>query len=222
MNAPAVVLPTDADFELSAGRLCLDLPNTLGRRPTAEPIERLISYAHLVTWSRLAGLVDDAQAGALLDRAATRPDEAARVLRRAVALREAIYTAIHAVVNGEAVPDAAVATVNAEAARAGTHARIVAMDGGFAWGWDEEGPTLDRVLWPVARSAAELLTSSELPQVRECAADDCAWLFIDTSKNHGRRWCDMAVCGNRAKARRHYARTKGRVASRERREARGG
>ena len=42
--------------------------------------------------------------------------------------------------------------------------------------------------------------------VRECGASDCAWLFLDTSKNHHRRWCDMTRCGNRAKVRRFYAR----------------
>ena len=209
MQAPALRLPTDADFELSAGRLCLDLPNTLNRRPAPDPRELLTSYGRLVAWARLAGLVDDGRAETLLDEAASRPQEATRVLRRAVALREAIYAAMHAVVEDKSVPDAALATINAEAARASARARIVPTAGGFAWGWDEAGPALDRPLWPVARSAVELLTSPELPQVRECAADTCAWLFIDTSKNRSRRWCDMAVCGNRAKARRHYARAKG-------------
>ena len=209
MNVPAPALPTDADFELSAGRICLDLPNTLTRRPTAEPIEQLRSYAHLVAWSRLADSLDDELARALLGVAARRPDEAARVHRRAVALREEIYAAMHAVAAADSVPDAALATINAEAARANTRARIVPADAGFVWSWDEDGPPLDRPLWPVVRSAAELLTSSELAQVRECAADNCAWLFIDTSKNRSRRWCDMAVCGNRAKARRHYARARG-------------
>ena len=212
-SAPA--LPTDADFELSAGRLCLDLPNTLSRRPTPEPVEQLSSYGHLVAWARLAGLLDDEQAAALVDAAARHPEEARRVLRRTVSLREAIYAVMHALVAGEPVPDAALATINAEAARANGHACIVRADAGFAWGWDEDGPSLDRPLWPIARSAAELLTSSELPLVRECAADNCGWLFMDTSKNRSRRWCDMAVCGNRAKARRHYARAKGHVMSGE-------
>ena len=208
MTAVTPALPTDAPFELSAGRLCLDLPNTLSRRVTAAPVELLATYGHLVAWARLAGLVDDAVSAALLAEAARRPDEARRVLRRALALREAIYAAMHATVEDRPVPADALATINAEAARAGAHARIVPADSGFAWSWDEGGPSLDRPLWPVARSTAELLTSPELSQVRECAADDCGWLFVDTSKNHSRRWCDMAVCGNRAKARRHYARTR--------------
>ena len=68
------------------------------------------------------------------------------------------------------------------------------------------GYGFDRMLWPVTRSAAELLVSGELSRVRTCANDTCGWLFMDTSKNRSRRWCDMNDCGNRAKARRHYAR----------------
>jgi len=49
-----------------------------------------------------------------------------------------------------------------------------------------------------------LLTSSQrLNQVRQCRGDNCGWLFVDGSKNHSRRWCDMRDCGNRAKVRRH-------------------
>lgn len=62
--------------------------------------------------------------------------------------------------------------------------------------------------WPIVYSAAKLLASSGLDRVRQCAGDDCGWLFLDTSRNHSRRWCDMADCGNRAKARRHYRRTR--------------
>jgi predicted RNA-binding Zn ribbon-like protein len=64
------------------------------------------------------------------------------------------------------------------------------------------------MLWPVARSAADLLTSAEeLARVGQCADDrGCGWLFFDTSRNHSRRWCAMKDCGNRAKARRHYRR----------------
>ncbi len=80
---------------------------------------------------------------------------------------------------------------------------------GEGWGWVDAGePALDQMLGPVARSAVELLTSGRRARVRECeGANGCGWLFIDTSKNGRRRWCDMKVCGNRAKARRHRQRT---------------
>jgi predicted RNA-binding Zn ribbon-like protein len=215
VTAPAVALPRDADFELSGGRLCLDLANTVSRRKTDAPIDLLASYAHLVAWARLAGLVDQAGADALLAAAGRQPEDAARVLARAVGLREAIFGVMHALATAEGIPESPLATINAELGRAMAHARVVRADGGFAWGWDEDVPAaraLDRPLWAVARSAADLLVSDDRRLIRECAEDRCAWLFLDTSKNKSRRWCDMAVCGNRAKARRHYARVKGRDA----------
>jgi predicted RNA-binding Zn ribbon-like protein len=61
-------------------------------------------------------------------------------------------------------------------------------------------------VWLLALSAGELLMSQALQRVRACDADSCRWLFLDTSRNHTRRWCDMKVCGNRMKARRFQAR----------------
>lgn len=81
--------------------------------------------------------------------------------------------------------------------------------GRFAWSWADEPLDLEMPLWPIARSAAELLTSpAALPTLRLCASERCAWLFLDTSRNGSRRWCSMRTCGNRAKARRHHARVR--------------
>jgi predicted RNA-binding Zn ribbon-like protein len=63
-------------------------------------------------------------------------------------------------------------------------------------------------LWPIARDAAELLASERLEYVRACASKTCEWLFLDESKNHRRRWCDMTKCGNRAKVKRFYTQKK--------------
>jgi predicted RNA-binding Zn ribbon-like protein len=75
----------------------------------------------------------------------------------------------------------------------------------LAWR-DADRTDLDRVLWEAAASAADLLTSPDLARVKTCPGAGCAWLFLDRSRNGTRRWCDMSVCGNRAKARRHYSR----------------
>jgi len=76
------------------------------------------------------------------------------------------------------------------------------------WLWAEGGKALDCVLWPIARSAADLLTEGPLGAIRRCEGKGCGWLFLDTSRNRTRRWCDMRICGNRAKARRHHERMK--------------
>ena len=64
--------------------------------------------------------------------------------------------------------------------------------------------SLESVLWAVTRAAVDLLLSEELEHLRICDSDACAWLFLDRTKNHRRRWCDMKICGNRVKAKRHY------------------
>jgi predicted RNA-binding Zn ribbon-like protein len=83
-----------------------------------------------------------------------------------------------------------------------SRSQVVRKNGGFSWELRASQGDLDQMLWPVARSALDLLVSTELDTVRECAADDCAWLFLDESRNGSRRWCDMKVCGNRSKIRR--------------------
>jgi predicted RNA-binding Zn ribbon-like protein len=96
--------------------------------------------------------------------------------------------------------------LNAAVQQAGEHARIIHANRAFVWEWITPESHLTSILWPIARDAAELLTAGPLELVRECAAETCGWLFLDTTKNHRRRWCDMKTCGNRNKARRYYHR----------------
>jgi predicted RNA-binding Zn ribbon-like protein len=98
------------------------------------------------------------------------------------------------------------ARLNAALAAALPHLRLAPRAGGYDWVWDGRGDDLASPLWPILRSAADLLASPDLARVRECDGEDCTWLFLDYSRNRSRRWCSMASCGNRAKARRHYQR----------------
>jgi predicted RNA-binding Zn ribbon-like protein len=191
-------------FKFTGGRLCLDYVNTLRRRLTDRPLDLLRAYADLVTWGRDAGALTAAEAQALLREGARRPREAQAVVRRAVEVREALYRIFTATAGKRAPAPEDVAALNAALGEALAAARIVPRQRGFAWDWTEDPSALQRPLWPVVRSAAEMLTSNEVVAVRKCAAADCAWVFMDQSKNRSRRWCDMRVCGNRAKVRRHY------------------
>jgi len=127
---------------------------------------------------------------------------------RAVDVREVIYRLFYAIAEGDEPHQHDLVVLNAELAEAMSHASLVRKDDGYTWDWSASEPELAVVLWHVVRSAAELLTTEKLQDVRACAADDCRWLFLDISKNHSRRWCDMQTCGNQAKARRHYSRKK--------------
>jgi predicted RNA-binding Zn ribbon-like protein len=194
-----------ATDEMVGGRLCLDFANTVHSFYDEEKRDELQTYADLLEWSRRADLVTDREARRLLKEAAAHPAKAKAALERAKRLRDAIFKIFAAVAAGRAPERDDVALLNSVLAEALTHSRVVARPEGFVWGWAVED-SLDQLLWPLARSAADLLTSDELTRTRECGGESCTWLFMDTSKNRSRRWCDMKGCGNRAKSRRHYER----------------
>ena len=93
-------------------------------------------------------------------------------------------------------------------AQAPARRRLARSGGGYAWRIEPLAPSAPHLLAPVLWSAADLLIEGAQASIRQCANDECLWLFLDASKNATRRWCDMASCGNRAKARRHYLKTK--------------
>jgi predicted RNA-binding Zn ribbon-like protein len=195
-------------FGLSALRLCLDFANTLEGRLTSLPQESFRSYGDLLSWGQRAGVVAPDAASRLALEATRRTAEAIATLDRAVALREAIYR-IFSAVAGKRMPEAAdLGLLNGVLREALAALQVTPTADGFVWAWGSQRRELGHVLWSIAQSAADLLTSVDLQAVRECAAPDCGWLFLDTSRNHSRRWCDMKACGNRAKARRHYERNK--------------
>ena len=191
---------------IGGGWLCLDFSNTADWRIREVPEELLTDYWQLVSWSHYLGVLTQVEAAQLLQEAEHRPAEAAATLAAAIELREAIYRIFSAIsADGSPSPEDLV-ILNRALAGALSHLRIEQTREGFAWTWADAGTALDRMLWPVARSAADLLTLEHLDRVGVCANEGCGWLFFDTSRNRSRRWCSMQGCGNRAKARRYYAR----------------
>jgi predicted RNA-binding Zn ribbon-like protein len=195
-------------LKLLGGRLSLDFANTADWHASEEPVEQLTSYADLLAWSVHTGILIADQGQRMLEEARQRPLQAAAVLERAVALREAIYHIFSAISRGQAPPAADLAVLNAEVPQTLARSRIVPSLEGFAWDWAPGEDALDGMLFPVVRDAVDLLTSEELDRVGKCADGRCGWLFLDTSRNRSRRWCSMEDCGNRAKARRHYERSR--------------
>jgi predicted RNA-binding Zn ribbon-like protein len=194
-------------FDFASNRLCLDFANTLHDRTTKTPRDHFNAYADLVWWSKEVHILGVEETQSLLEEAQRHPEEAAQVLRDAVVLREAIYRIFAALIRKNSPEDADLQILNTVYAEAMGRACIVQQGDIFAWDWKGKEAALERMLWDIVRSAAELLISQKLPLVRECAAEDCGWLFLDSSKNHSRRWCDMKECGNRAKVGRHYEKT---------------
>lgn len=197
-------------FDFTAGELCLDFANTV-RGTRDRPAERLKTYQDLLAWGAQAGILNDEDVRYLGRVARAHPRKAAAALADAIALREALFRIVVSVIAGSVPAEGDLSTLNAALPRALNHLRVSARTDGCQcqWEWAAEDGALDRMLWPIARSAADLLVSSEVDRVRRCAnSGECDWLFLDTTRNRSRRWCDMSSCGNRAKARRHYARKK--------------
>lgn len=199
----------DRKFDLSGGALCLDFANTVLRRnQPGRTKDESEDYARLVGFARQTKLLAPAKAELLRNRARLLPPTVRHVMPAAITLREAIYRVFSAIAGDRPVHSKDVRLLEKFALEALKQRRLApSAQGAYGWQWKpEEAKNPGQILWPIALSAVQLLTSDQADAVRECAADDCAWLFLDESRNRSRRWCDMKVCGNRQKARRHYLR----------------
>lgn len=195
-------------FNLCGGHAVLDLVNTLDDRFGAgAPLERLTDYGALVRFAVESGLLDARRARRLRQVA---PAAAQRALRSARELREALAAALYARVDARSAAPAALRTLARELQRAARHRELRWQPGKrggmLSWDWGRFQARAELPVWLLAQSAGELMMSETVERVRACDAATCRWLFLDTSRNHTRRWCDMRVCGNRMKARRFQAR----------------
>jgi len=206
-------------FEFVGGQLALDFVNTASRRDAGPLNDRLDSYDDLVEWAETAKALPDEVPEQLRDAAAQHPAAAAKVLEDARTLREALYRIFRAFaaennIRAASAPD--MALLNAVFRRANEHRTLCCSRAApnshgaptFDWRWDECEAELDRVLWPIALAAADVVTTGDPHRIKECGGDNCNWLFLDQSKNRSRRWCTMEDCGSKVKSKRHYHRQK--------------
>ena len=198
-------------LKLVGGALCLDFANTVDWRTTEPPTDWLHDYEDVIRWCRYAGVLAGGQAKRLHERAASNPDDACAAFDQAVALREAIYRVFAAQSAGRPILARDLGLLNHVLTDAMAHLKLALTEGNLVWAWHNVEGLLEWPSWLIARSTADLLASERRSRVRECAGPGCGWLFLDMSRNRSRRWCDMADCGNRAKARRNYARKRGRA-----------
>ena len=193
-------------FHLSGVAPCLDLANTVSWRRSRQPIERLNGYGDLVEWARQSSLLTAAEARILAHEARRQPLAAARMLARTQALREAVYRVFSGLAVGTQPADEDLTHLERELQHALRNLHLTRTRSGVTLTWSRGAGQLARPLWIAARSAVEVLTSDSLRRLKTCPASNCGWVFVDTTKNGTRRWCDMQVCGSRAKARSYYAR----------------
>ena len=191
--------------DLVSGWLCLEFANTVDNYRRDDPYDFLPDFESLVAFGLRTDAVSRREAEVIRQLAKLEAARGVECLERARTLRRSIYDIFSTFAAGGDPPPDALAALNAMYSEAARHARVMRAGTSFEWGWDSADEP-DRLLWPVVRSAALLLTSPELNRLRQCDGHNCTWLFLDKSKNRSRRWCTMDICGNRAKSRRHYAR----------------
>lgn len=143
----------------------------------------------------------------LLKASGKHPAEAEMVYHQGLELRESIFRIFTALSGGSQADKGDLDHLSAAWREGQSHARLVRSADSFRLGWDDE-PCLECLLRTVAASAIDLVTSPQVRQVRSCAGGRCDWLFVDTSRNHLRRWCSMDECGNRAKMQRRQLKKK--------------
>lgn len=178
-------------FARPSGSWALDLVNTIDwRDDPARRIDLLTSARAFAEWTEHVGL------------------PVVRRVRwsRVNALRETLAAVFRAVARGDALPKAALAQWTRWTQSAWRHRELVEAGSGIAWRWRAGTDAADRVLFEICLEAVELLLSPERERVHLCEGPGCGWMFVDRSKAGRRRWCDMALCGNRAKAREFRAR----------------
>jgi predicted RNA-binding Zn ribbon-like protein len=204
-------------FDLCGGHPALDFVNSLDNRYREDgPNEMLTSYADLLRFLTETHLLDPHRARVLSKSVA--PDTAERVIQSVRALREATAAVLYSTLGGEPPSSADLRLLEKYFLEASRHrelhwegADVSAATGdqprraGLLWRWGRHASEPDLPVWILADAVSDILLSDQMTHVRTCAVDTCRWLFLDTSKNHSRRWCNMRVCGNRMKARRFQA-----------------
>jgi predicted RNA-binding Zn ribbon-like protein len=202
VGRPRTLITVDA-IPFVAGSLCLDFVNTTGARAKGAPRERLLTYGDLLVWGERAGIIGSAAARRLRLLERRRENDVARALVRLRHVREELYQLFLGIAETRHVDATRLAGLGSLWRAARRRQQLVVGKQGIEIRLVANASDLDHMLWPIALSAIELLTSDRLQLIRRCA--ECDWLFLDESKNGSRRWC-KSTCGNRARSRERYQR----------------
>ena len=209
--------PGAQKWKFVGGRLCLDFVNTVDNRHEQKVknstiftfrADKLSGYSDLVEWAKEAGILEERYITRMVHIASQKERESRLVFERATTRRESLFRIFKHVIEKWDPTTADVEILNRECDIARSRHRLVYSSSKFVWNLEAQDDELDRMVWPITLSGAELLSSEELSHVRQCPGPNCGWLFLDSSKNRSRQWCDMKDCGNLAKVRRYRERQK--------------
>jgi predicted RNA-binding Zn ribbon-like protein len=187
-------------YQFVGGNLALDFVNTVAyRADPGKKKDRLQSTEDVHRWASQAQLPDRAAIS-------SGPRAEAAALRRIRAVREQLFAVFNAIAGDDPIPKDTLARVG-NALHDCSAKRCLAIEGAeVRWTWGPDARYTDYLLYPILTAATDLLTSDSRGLVRQCEDAGCGWLFLDRSNARTRRWCSMADCGNRHKARKYYRR----------------
>jgi predicted RNA-binding Zn ribbon-like protein len=168
------------------------------------PREQLPTFDGAVSWFADRGLIHHEGAARLRKDAISKPRVTARDLARIHTVRGALREVADSVVEHRAANTEALATVN-DALHARQVIELAPSPDGVSVDHRHVGDPVDDALARLSEALVAELTGGHPERIRICDNDTCRWIFYDTSRTGRRRWCDMATCGNRAKAARHRA-----------------
>lgn len=199
-------------IRLVGGVAVLDFLNTCnGRRPNtslSEVVDNLLTLEDVVNWFHHAGLINAEELALYLSLLPSSTFQQSPALKQVIALRESLYLLFLAIAEGRSVTAQSLELLNQTLVDTAAHRYLVSTGRTAVWRW-REVTTLDEMaanlLGRLANQAADLMTSSHLDRLKACATLSCDWLFLDTSKNGRRRWCQMNICGSREKAKKASA-----------------
>jgi predicted RNA-binding Zn ribbon-like protein len=170
--------------------------------------EHLTNLDDALNWFVDRGVIHREGADRARAQVTTQPAAADRDLGRVRSVRQALREVAEAIAEHRVPSSSALDVVN-RALRARQIIELVASPDGCSVDHRHVGDPVDDALARLAEPLVTELTAGHPERIRICASETCEWVFYDTSRTGRRRWCDMATCGNRAKAARHRARAKG-------------
>ncbi len=188
--------------------LCIRWVNTVSWRGRTAPTEELTDPDAWVGWLLESGTIADSEARALRETRSAAAADVEAAFMEALEARECTYRVLASQAAGQDPEDR-----DQERFELWTTeglGRLTLSRAGGAW-HIERAPSIGawgELIGPCVLSAVRLLLSPSASRIRLCARPECAWMFLDSTKNRSRKWCDMSSCGNVVKARRSYARKK--------------
>jgi predicted RNA-binding Zn ribbon-like protein len=192
-------------LSLDGGCLSFNFLNTVYSRKDDILYDYLKSYDDLLEWCKKANAFRDQRIKKLHQYAAQDPKTASKILLRIVKAREAMFDVFSNLHHHQHMDAESMNRFNKEMSQALMHLQFIIKEDDMAITWPSV-VSLEEPLWLIMKSAFDVWTSEDPLRIKECPG--CGYIFLDKTKNNGRRWCSMKTCGSNDKSLRYYYKNK--------------